>query len=271
MHQCEHNLRIGQKRVVECMPIRTTKISFYMLEKNHINSLWWLTDYWSLNLSTRATAKGWRVKLVEGRRRTGIGVEMDNLTLFIRAPEYPISEASSVFGSFNEQAWVPNLPLSCHIVLHQMPWFTVYCEPTTSTSLWQKEQCCTSWAKQSMQVHSLLFRLVLGLICVVILLTLCLSVCHKTITACVTVNNGPRQDQVCKFILQSKQIIFAGWMEVMWEREHRHCNCREGRERAKKPLSSSLPRPKIKDQRSLGHRLNRDPCACPLHWGQLRR
>ena len=66
-----------------------------------------------------------------------------------------------------------------------------------------------------MYFFSLLFRLVLGLICVVILFTLCLSVCHKTLTACVTVHKGPGQVQVCKSKLQSKQIgaiaiIFAG-------------------------------------------------------------
>ena len=66
-----------------------------------------------------------------------------------------------------------------------------------------------------MYFFSLLFRLVLGLICVVILFTLCLSVCHKTLTACVTVHKGPGQVQVCKSKLKSKQIgaiaiIFAG-------------------------------------------------------------
>ena len=62
------------------------------------------------------------------------------------------------------------------------------------------------YPEQKTSVLLLLFRLVLGLICVVILLTLCLSVCHKTITACITVNNGPRQDQVWKTKLQCKHV-----------------------------------------------------------------
>ena len=132
MHQCNLNLRIGQ--TCRWMHAHTDEkgLVLYAWKKSpHKHSVWRLTDYWSLNLSTRGIAKGWRVKLVEGRRRTGIGVEMDNLTLFIRAPEYPISEASSVFGSFNEQAWV--LSDLCHIVLHQMLY-----------------KCCTSW----LSIHS---------------------------------------------------------------------------------------------------------------------